>query len=718
VGPVRGDERFAVPQILAKEATEFQIRWSSTVADVHPQDRVLYPPGSGAAVAVYDIAAVHEIGRREGLRLIAERNPDAGLETPAVTLAALSLSATVIVSGAAENTLVGTLSGVVLGSVLSLVNDAGGQFKLSGASIVAGAVPASSLDPISITVRETHASGTNSPRDTSFNITVVPFQESLWTEAGGTFNGQSYGSVSAYLAAASGTFARASIGTYFDIGGLVQTALAGALRLDHDPITHTARGYRCEGERTNRIPNSVLAGAVSGSPGTSPTSWTGGGSDADVTKTVVPATSFGVAGLNISCVADRANISINTLNSGAHINCVSVYAEDFTGSDGALIDGRSNSIAFGIAISRNASAFGAGKRAFSVSPRVSADITTANNRGISIGPGVNNITTQAATMFMPQQEFDVWFPSTWAPTTTAPVTRVADALAYAASGASAGTVVVEGRTALGIGDEHQVLWQWDDGTDNNRLRIVREGRTSLIDAQPNIIANGDFATNDLTGWTAVTTGTGSISAATGAAVISRVDASNTAELRQSITTTAGARYSLRFSISGTDGQTLTCLVGTTAGAGQVMDSGTLDPRCETAEVVFTATGTTTHLTFKAVSNPSALTIDNITCRRWPDSPLHAIVTVGGVDEVDLELAALAHETDFAVAFSWEQGSFAASLNGAAAVTDTTYAGALPTVSTLREGRSATAGEEWYGTIAEMTRYRTAHTAAQVEELAS
>jgi SPP1 family predicted phage head-tail adaptor len=83
VMPLGGDERFAIPQIGAKQQVEFQVRWSSNVCDLTPQDEVVYPvpadtspPTPVADTSIYDIAAVHEIGRRDGLRIIAIRRTD------------------------------------------------------------------------------------------------------------------------------------------------------------------------------------------------------------------------------------------------------------------------------------------------------------------------------------------------------------------------------------------------------------------------------------------------------------------------------------------------------------------------------------------------------------------------------------------------------------------------------------------------------------------
>jgi head-tail adaptor len=78
VGPVRGTEQFAIPQITAKELVEIGIRYSAQTADLHPGDRVVFPSSADPAampIAVYDILAVHEVGRREGQKIVAERQP-------------------------------------------------------------------------------------------------------------------------------------------------------------------------------------------------------------------------------------------------------------------------------------------------------------------------------------------------------------------------------------------------------------------------------------------------------------------------------------------------------------------------------------------------------------------------------------------------------------------------------------------------------------------
>ncbi|MBN8959082.1 MAG: phage head closure protein [Rhizobiales bacterium] len=79
--PVRGDERFGGEQWAASEQVEFSIRYSSDVADLSPLDRVIYPAPdvdtpTPADNTIFDIMAVQEIGRREGLRLVAARRAE------------------------------------------------------------------------------------------------------------------------------------------------------------------------------------------------------------------------------------------------------------------------------------------------------------------------------------------------------------------------------------------------------------------------------------------------------------------------------------------------------------------------------------------------------------------------------------------------------------------------------------------------------------------
>lgn len=66
-------------------------------------------------------------------------------------------------------------------------------------------------------------------------------------------NGTHYASLPSFLTAAGGSFTRASIGTYFDSSGTLQTATSGTPRFDYDPVTHVAKGILIEEARTNLL---------------------------------------------------------------------------------------------------------------------------------------------------------------------------------------------------------------------------------------------------------------------------------------------------------------------------------------------------------------------------------------------------------------------------------------------------------------------------------
>ena len=75
--PVSGDERFTSDQFIARQQIEWTVRWATDLAEVNPLDRIVYPVTTTPTNSeIYDIIAVHEVGRRQGLKIITARRAE------------------------------------------------------------------------------------------------------------------------------------------------------------------------------------------------------------------------------------------------------------------------------------------------------------------------------------------------------------------------------------------------------------------------------------------------------------------------------------------------------------------------------------------------------------------------------------------------------------------------------------------------------------------
>jgi head-tail adaptor len=76
---VSGIERYGSQQLEALEQVEFRLRWAADLADLRPRDRIVEPATDAADPvperSIYDIFAVLELGRHEGLRVLTKRRP-------------------------------------------------------------------------------------------------------------------------------------------------------------------------------------------------------------------------------------------------------------------------------------------------------------------------------------------------------------------------------------------------------------------------------------------------------------------------------------------------------------------------------------------------------------------------------------------------------------------------------------------------------------------
>lgn len=97
--------------------------------------------------------------------------------------------------------------------------------------------------------------------------------------------------------------------------------------------------------------------------------------------------------------------------------------------------------------------------------------------------------------------------------------------------------------------------------------------------------------------------------------------------------------------------------------------------------------------------------------------IHCVVVVAGVTQADLSLGTVANDTAFGVAFAATTNDFAASLNGAAVVTDAV--GTMPTGLTIKRfGSDTTAAGYWNRTIANDTMYLSRISNAQLQAQAA
>lgn len=74
IKPLTGTERLVGENLVAKEQVEFRTRWAEVIADLSPQDRVIYPPtASPTDLQIYNIVQASEVGRKEAMLILAYR---------------------------------------------------------------------------------------------------------------------------------------------------------------------------------------------------------------------------------------------------------------------------------------------------------------------------------------------------------------------------------------------------------------------------------------------------------------------------------------------------------------------------------------------------------------------------------------------------------------------------------------------------------------------
>ncbi len=285
------------------------------------------------------------------------------------------------------------------------------------------------------------------------------------------------------------TFTRASIGTFFDASGTLQTATNDTPRFDHDPATAESRGLLIEEARTNSIRNSQAGGA---SAGVGPTHWTTTATANNVTRTIVGSgTENGLTYLEIQYAGTPTLSGGFTVAFDSATQVVAADGQTWTNSAfcklqaGSLagitavqigVDGRSSAGAELSPAQRTMTTFtptGAalGTQRVSVTRTMAAGAERAfpfilvnYTGGVAI-----DITLRIAA---PQLEQGA-FPTSYIPTTSAAVTRAADSAVVTPISSfynqAEGTLFAEYRT--GAGTPVAAAMVIDDGTNDNRVGL-------------------------------------------------------------------------------------------------------------------------------------------------------------------------------------------------------------------------------------------------------
>lgn len=74
IAPLVGTERLIGENLIAKEQVQFRTRWADVIADLSPQDRIIYPPTTSPTdKEIYNIIQASEIGRKDEFLILAYR---------------------------------------------------------------------------------------------------------------------------------------------------------------------------------------------------------------------------------------------------------------------------------------------------------------------------------------------------------------------------------------------------------------------------------------------------------------------------------------------------------------------------------------------------------------------------------------------------------------------------------------------------------------------
>jgi len=161
------------------------------------------------------------------------------------------------------------------------------------------------------------------------------------------------------------------------------------------------------------------------------------------------------------------------------------------------------------------------------------------------------------------------------------------------------------------------MWQENNGvtpttTGGQTIGLLLDQSQGAV-LGPELVTNGTFDTNNLTGWATISTGTGTASGSTGAAVLIGQDASNRGIISQAITTVIGNSYKLIATTTLFSGAAVLG-ISTISAANSSVGGMSAVAGPTTVFFVFTALSTTTYINLYTESGGGNVAIDNISVR--------------------------------------------------------------------------------------------------------
>jgi ABC-type cobalt transport system substrate-binding protein len=241
------------------------------------------------------------------------------------------------------------------------------------------------------------------------------------------------------------TFTRTSSATYTGPDGLIKIAPVNSPRFDHryNPTTGEIEslGLLVEEQRTNSIRNNTMVGAVAGTPGTAPTSWSVSSTGNDITREIVgTGTENGITYIDIKysgtpTVGNNVQINFETVNaisaSSGQSWSISAYI--------ALIAGSLSGTSMTFSMLETDGSTGVSDKAKSISPSagslavkrevhsvaLTGATTTHIQPRIRVGYTIGTPIDITLRIGLPQLELGA-FPTSVIPTTASTVTRTAD----------------------------------------------------------------------------------------------------------------------------------------------------------------------------------------------------------------------------------------------------------------------------------------------------